>query len=215
MLPVHDALGVRYGVLEEADADEMATLLAAEFSRFEPMSVAIDIGHDPLLELVKLYVPKAVAEGVTIVARDAASGELVGAVLTDDFGTPVPDGVEGIERFAPIASLLEELDVQYQEGKTIQPGQYIHQFMLAVSRDATGRQIGQNLVHASLVNGQRRGYRMAVTEATGSTSQHIFRKHGFQDRLTTRYPEYRFGGEPVFASIQGHLGTILMDRELA
>lgn len=215
MLPVHDALGIRYGVLEEADADEMTVLLATEFARFEPMSVAIDLGDEPLMELVRLYLPKAVAEGVTIVARDPASGEVVGALLTDDFGTPVPDGVEHIERFAPIATLLEDLDVRYQQGKTIQPGQYIHQFMLAVSRNATGRQIAQNLVHASLLNGQRRGYRMAVTEATGSISQHIFRKHGFQDRITTHYPEYRFEGEPVFASIQGHLGTILMDRELA
>lgn len=60
----------------------------------------------------------------------------------------------------------------------------------------------------------RRGYRVAVTEATNKVSQHIFRKQGFVERAQRSYEAHRFGGRQVFASIAERGGPMLMDKSL-
>jgi GNAT superfamily N-acetyltransferase len=112
-------------------------------------------------------------------------------------------------------TLLDQLDAQYQRDKTIEPGAYLHLLLLGVARPFTGRKVAQHLITACEENGRRKGYRVAVTEASGSVSQHILRKQGYAGRLQMSYQEYRYQGMPVFASIEGHSGVILMDKILA
>lgn len=215
MIPFFEAHGVEYGVMERGDASEMAHLLAEEFSLYEPMGLAVGLSYDELHRIVSLYCPKAVEEQITIVARDTGTGKMVGAMLTDDFAGGAPPGVEHvIDAFPPIATLLDDLDERYKHGRTIERGEYLHLFMLAVCHRNTGRHIGHHLVQATLENGRRRGYRAAVTEATGSVSQHIFRNTGFEDRIVAPYKEFQFDGRRVFGDIEGHVGTILMDTAI-
>lgn len=207
--------GVEYGILEEAEAGAMARLLAEAFSRFEPMGVAVEIPHEQVERLVTAFVPKALTEQLTIVARDASARHLVGALLADDFGTVPPQGLEDAAPcFAPIGALLESLDEQYRAGTLVAPGTHAHLFMLGVAERAALRGIAGKLVETSIANATRIGYRTAITEATGSASQHVFRKRGFRDLLRASYKEFMFNGQRVFSSIDGVEGTILMTREL-
>jgi hypothetical protein len=210
-----DILGVRYELFELPALDELAEVLVEAFGRHEPMTIATGSSREELVAFVKLFGPKAAEEGVTIVARDLASGAMIGALLTDDFAAPPPEGFEQVgERFQPTLSMLEQMDAQYRQGRDIRAGEYLHLFMIGVSRASTGRKVARNLVGTCLENGLRKGYRVAVTEATGTVSQHIFRGWGFVDRLTVLYKEYNYKGRRVFESIEGHRGTILMDKEL-
>jgi ribosomal protein S18 acetylase RimI-like enzyme len=111
--------------------------------------------------------------------------------------------------------MLDGLDADYRQGRTIAPGHYLHLFMLGVDPRFGGRGIAQQLVAACLSNGREKGFTHAVTEATGVVSQHIFRKLGFTERLRVPYQDYRYEGRPVFASIREHDATILMDRPLS
>lgn len=61
----------------------------------------------------------------------------------------------------------------------------------------------------------RRGFRRAVIEATNLTSQHVFRKYGFVERVRRSYANHRFGDRAAFASIAGHGGPMLMDKAFA
>jgi ribosomal protein S18 acetylase RimI-like enzyme len=74
--------------------------------------------------------------------------------------------------------------------------------------------VAHQLVAACLEHGRRRGYRLAVTEATNKVSQHIFRKQGFVERVQRSYATHRFEGRQVFASIAEQGGPILMDKSL-
>jgi hypothetical protein len=65
-----------------------------------------------------------------------------------------------------------------------------------------------------LEHGARRGYRLAVTEATNTTSQHLFRKLGFTERVRQSYLHHRFAGQAVFTSIAEQGGPALMERSL-
>ena len=75
--------------------------------------------------------------------------------------------------------------------------------------------MAHNLVQNCLENGIRKGYHTAVAEATGVISQHIFKnRFGFVDRLEIPYKTFVYQGRRVFESIEGHPGTILMDKPL-
>lgn len=203
---------IEYGLMEETDLREMSAQLAEAFSRYEPQSVAVDLPYGEIEKIVRCFGPKVVREELTVIARAKSSGVLVGAMLTEDFATPPPLGIEtAAPRFAPIGALLGGLDDKYLSSRSIVPGEYLHLFMMGVSSAFGGRDIAQNLVTLCVENGRKRGYHTAVTEATGCVSQHVFRKLGFRDVLMERYRDFVFDGQRVFESIPVHEGTILME----
>jgi len=206
--------GVQYQLFDMYALDEMAPMVAEAFNRYEPMTVAQAVPFQEFVDFVKLLAPKAQHEELTVLARDQETGQVIGAMIADDFASAPPEGMGLLgEAFEPILALLGELDEQYKKGRTLRLGGYLHLFMIAVDHRHKGRKVAQNLVRACLENGARKGYHTAVTEATGVISQHIFRsRFGFRDRLEIPYKTFVYEGRPVFASIEGHSGTILMDK---
>lgn len=206
---------VDFGVAKPFDAGEIASLLANVFSESEPPAVAMGLTYRDLQQFLQLFAPGAIAGGLTLVARSRRTGEIVGALLTDDFASPPAVHISQIStKFLPIFSLLQTLDEQYRRGRTISLGEYLHLFMLGVDGQFAGRGIGQELVKACLDNGLRKGYRMALTEATGRVSQRVFRKQGFVNRFSISYRDFLYEHKVVFASIQGHENASLMDKSL-
>lgn len=215
MIPSHEHLGIQYGVAEPSDLDEMAALLGAVFSRHDPMAVARGVTAAEFTDLVRLFGLQAVGDELTIVARASPTGEMVGALLTEDSSSAPPSGIERLSpRFDPVFDFMGQLDAEYRQGKSVPPGQWLHLFLLGVVQPFGGRGVGQQLVSSCLDNGARKGYRRAVTEATSSASQHIFRKHGFVERVRRSYRDYRYQGEAVFASIEGYADPLVMDKDL-
>lgn len=216
MIFLQEFSGIQYGIFELSDQDEMTSLLAEAFSGYDPPALAMGVTAEEFEPLVRGLCPGAAAEGLTIVARSAATDEMVGAVLAADFTAPPPEhGEPPSEKFLPVFTLIDQLDAQYQWDRRIEPGTHLHVLLVGVARPFMGRQVAQNLITACEDNARRKGYRVAVTEASGSVSQHIFRKLGYVERFRTSYQEYRYQGAPVFASIEGHRGMILMDKVLA
>ena len=206
---------IEYGVYVPSDAEAMVRLLGEVFSRYDPPAAAAGLTSAEFEAFVRLLCPKAAAEGLTIVARLAGTGELVGALLTEDSASAMPGGIDLLSaKFESIFDNLGQLDAEYRGGQEARPGQSLHLFLLRVSDGVAGRGVAQELVAACLEHGMRRGYRGAVTEATNKVSQHIFRKQGFVARVQRSYEAYRFEGRQVFASIAEHGGPILMDRSL-
>ena len=140
---------------------------------------------------------------------------MVGALLTEDFASTQPEGLASLSpKFDPIFDILGQLDAEYRGGRAVPHGESLHLYLLGVAIAAAGHGVAKQLVATCLENGVRKGYRIAVTEATASVSQHVFRRLGFVERVHRSYKEYRFGGRAVFASIAEHGGPILMDRHL-
>ena len=211
-----DPIPIEYGVYAASDADEMATLLGDVFCRHDPPAVAAGLTPPEFEAFVRLFCPKAEAEGLTIVARLANSGELVGALLTEDCGSALPDGMDRLSpKFDPIFDILGQLGKEYWGDRAVGPGEALHLFLLGLADRAAGQGVAQQLVAACVEHGARRGYRLAVTEATNKVSQHVFRKQGFVERVWRSYKTHRFAGQPAFESIAEHGGPVLMDKSLA
>lgn len=207
---------VNFSVYTARDADEMAALLGTVFAERDPPAVAACLTPAEFEVFVRLFCPKAAVEGLTIIARSAETGAMCGALLTEDSASTMPDGVDRLSaKFNPIFDILGQLDAEYRSGQTVQPGESLHLFLLGVAQQFAGKGVAQHLVAECLANGVQRGYRMAVTEATNKTSQHVFRKQGFTDRVVRSYRDHRFEGQAVFASIAEQGGPILMDKRLA
>jgi GNAT superfamily N-acetyltransferase len=203
-------------IYSAADEDELVRLLAKVFAEGDPPAVAVGLTAAEFEPLVRLFCPKADAEGLTVVARSTETGELVGALLTEDSTSPPPPGVETLSlKFDPIFDILGDLDAEYKSTHVSEPGEALHLFLLGVDARYTGQGIAQQLVATSVANGTRHGYRKAVTEATNRTSQHVFRKQGFVERVQRSYIDHEFDGRNWFTSIAHHGGPILMDKTWA
>jgi ribosomal protein S18 acetylase RimI-like enzyme len=213
MLLLDEFDGIRYGLLAHEDVAEMARVIGQVFSRSDPLGVAIGMKAEDIEAFVLVFGTKAVAEGLTVVAR-ARSGALVGAMFSDDFGTPPPDLDALPVSFAPVGALLERLDEEYRRTRSIGEGSHAHFNMLAIVPELSGRCIAQKLVELGMENAARRGYGFAVTEANGPISQHIFRKLGFQQRHLVSYKDFRFNDRPVFAAIESTRGIMLMEADI-
>jgi ribosomal protein S18 acetylase RimI-like enzyme len=204
---------VRYGLYTNADADEMSQLLGDVFSHRDPPAVAVGLTAPEFEAFVQLWGPKADAEGLTVVARSAESGKMVGALLAEDSASAAPDGFENLSpKFAPIFDILGRLEAEYSGGQSRSAGESLHLFLLGVVQEYAGLGIAKRLVAECLGRGGQKGYRLAVTEATNKTSQHVFRKLGFVERARVSYADHLFEGHVCFSSIADQVGPILMDR---
>ena len=208
---------INYEVYRAADGDGVAKLLSQVFSERDPPAVAAGVTTSEFEHFVRLLCPKAAEEGLSIVARAERTGEIVGALLAEDSASVLPGGLDTLSpKFNPIFDILGRLDAEYRKGIHAQVGESLHLILLGVARPYAGRGIGHGLVAASLKNNAPRGFRVAVTEATNKTSQHIFRKQGFVERVRGSYFDHRFEGQAYFLSIAAeHGGPILFDKALS
>jgi ribosomal protein S18 acetylase RimI-like enzyme len=215
MISLQEHSGVRYSVAGPSDMDEVATLLSVAFTQDDPLAATLGVTPAEFEDLVRLFCPRAAAEGLTIVARSSDTGEMVGALLTEDASSAPPRGIEEVSKtFDPVFDLLGQLDAEYRQGQSLPPGHRLHLLWLGVAPSCAGRGVGTQLVASCLENGARRAYRSAIAEATSGASQHIFRKLGFVERVRRSYRDFRYRDEAVFASIEGHVGPILMEKDL-
>jgi len=213
-LPYEDD-GVRYTVCDPAAVPELIQLLAVTFTQSDPPALAVGLTPAEFESFVTLVIAPESTLGLTIVARDLASGVLAGVQLCEDAATPPPDGLATLSaRFDPIFDLFSQLEDQLAEPPVTEPGAVLHLFLVGVDSRFRGRGIARRLVQAALSHGSAMGYTTAITEATNRTSQHICGKAGFTTRAQVSYADYRRDGVAVFASISEHGGPAAMMREL-
>jgi GNAT superfamily N-acetyltransferase len=209
--PPFERSGIRYTVCDPSDVLEMSRLLADTFSRSDPPAVAVGLTAAEFEVFVRIVARPAGTQRLTIIARDIGSGEMAGALLAEDAAAPPPNGMDELsEKFEPIFDLFEELAARIPEAPEAKPGAVLHLFLLGTADRFAGRGIGQHLVGACLANGRGLGYRIAVVEATGRTSQHIASKFGFVARAQMAYADYRREGVAVFESLSEQGGPMAM-----
>jgi GNAT superfamily N-acetyltransferase len=202
-------------VCESADIDDLVRLLVDVVVAGEPLTVALGITPAEFEPYVRLLAPLALADGLSVVARRAGTGEAVGALLALDAAAALPDGIHRLgERSDFVNEFLARLDADYRGDRAPLRGESMHLMLLGVAPAAAGKGVARALVVRALAAGRRRGYRTAVTEATSRASQQVFRALGFAVRVQLGYLEHRAGGRAVFASAAAHGGAMLMDVSL-
>ena len=209
--------GITYSLLERNDLDPVARLVGSVFAAEGPVARYLKVSSEDFARMVRVFGLKFYEEGLSIVARDEGTHRIIGALLNDDMGTETPPegrAFEGVEEMAPGGALLDELNRRYFHGKTLEPNKHAHFFFLAVSPQYQGRRIAQHLVDLCEELARRKGYKVAVVEATGLVSQHVFRKAGFSVRVEIPYATFEHHGSRPFEGIENQSGAMLMVKEL-
>lgn len=207
--------GFAFALLEVKDVDDVVELIAQGFTDgSEPTALALGLGPENLKQFVEALLPKFLGEGLSIVARDAHTGEIVGAQLNDEVSMDLPIEPSQFEWAVPILAMAGDVYGRYFQGQPPQPGESFHIFIIGVSRSFRGKDIGQRLIDLSLGLARGRGYKKAVVEASGIISQHIFRKAGFTTRVEIPYATFEYEGKRPFANTGTHPSMMLMDKSL-
>jgi len=207
--------GIACSVATEAECPEIVGLLGGAFLKSDPLALGAGLTPMEFQSFVALLAAHVVGQGLTIVARCSRSGAMAGVLLTEDAATPPPGGMDSLgPKFRPIFDILGRLHAEYKAGRVPPAGECAHLYLLGVPEPFAGRGIAQQLVTNCLANAAQRGYRGAVVEATNRTSQHIFRKQGFAERVWGSYRDHRYDGKAHFAPFAEHRGPLLMDRTL-
>jgi len=204
-----------YAILESKDRTEVADSVAESFTDgTEPTALALGIGREDFKQLVEIFMQKFLHDRLSIVTRNAETGEIAGAVLNEEMGPDLPAELFQFDWLAPGLALAQEMYGQYFQAGLPEAHEAVHIVMIAVSRMHRRKGIGHQLMKLSLEQARARGYRRGVVEASGLISQHIMRKAGFTDRVVIPYATFEFDGKRPFQNTGGHPSIIMMDTEL-
>ncbi len=218
MQVISEINGIEYGPLTFENLEGAITCVSQSFVTGEPLSVHLGISLEEFLLFARAAYPRFVAEGMSIVARDKTSGQIVGVRISEDF---VQDHEEiyipGLSpKFHPLFAILSSLGQHFQDLRQPQKGQYAHLFMIAVNHHYAGKGIAPNMNRLFFQRVIDMGYTHAVTEPTGAISQHILLdKFGFSCLHHIDYAEFLFEDERPFEGLQGHRCVMLLEKELA
>ena len=204
-----------YEIFDSKDLDRVADAVGLAFTNSDPMAIAQQLSVSEFADYIKLIGEWIEEQQLTVIAKDKMTDEVAGMVISGDFAS-VPLTPENSEHLSnkldPIIELLESLEARYKQGRQIQAGEYLYIHMLAVSPKYQRKKIAQNSIEVCLNNGIKKGFTYAFTEAANSVSQHVFGKLSFVPRHEISYQQFTYQGQKVFASIEGHTSTILMDK---
>ena len=207
---------ITYELLQEKDLEQTINCLVDVFTSAEPIFTALKITPSEYYPVAKTICQKAVEDGLSLVAKDSATSQVAGVIISEDLSTQLSEEMYKNlpQKFEIIIQLLKELHEQYEVQKKVVTGRVFHLFLLAAKKQYRNRKIGKNLLEKNLKIASQKGFSAVIAEATGKISQHICRKYGFEDRCSIDYQTYEYKGIKVFEEIKEHQSCILMEKIL-
>jgi ribosomal protein S18 acetylase RimI-like enzyme len=213
---IDDEHRVKFRIIEPRDFEQTVDLCSQLFVNNEPIAKSLKITYPEFRRFAEPYCRKAIADRLSIVATDA-NGQIVGFVISEPLMTIPPYIQEVSPKFEPIQTFLEHLKYSYF-GKY--PYYYwelfrtLHIFLLGVKEEYKNKKIATNLIKENLKLAQINYFTVAISEATGLSSQNVFHKIGFQEEVTLGYDSYIFKGEKIFSSIKESPSCKLMSYRI-
>lgn len=207
--------GIRYDLLQTKDIADAAHCLALTFSSGETIFQVLGITMDEFLIFSEILCKKAAIDGLSFVAKDQQTDQLVGCFIVEDFITILPESMDRVtSKFEPISTLLGQLDENYKKQHLVQENEILHGFMLGVYKDYTGKGIGRNLTQMVYALGKIKKYKGIIAEAIGPISQKIFYNQGYELIDSVKYAEFEFKQKKPFAKMTNGESCQLVYKKL-
>ncbi len=204
--------GIVYEILQEKDLEETITLLSEVFSRGEPVTKSLGITAKEFHYFAEIYCKKAVKDGLSIIAKD--KGKVVGFVISEDFDSAQPEGIEKIDiKVVPLMALVDEIEKDAKSNKK-EGERRFHMFLGGTDKQYEGRHIAVTLIEESMKLAKVKNFTSAIVEPSGFATQHIFNKLGFEQKNMIEYKSFLYDGKNVFKDIEGPVGLPLMEKDL-
>ena len=209
-----DNKGITYEILQEKDFEETTALLSEIFSQGEPVTKSLEITPKEFHYFAEIYCKKAVKEGISMIARHKDKNKIIAFILSEDFDSPPPEGIENIDKkVVPLMALVDAVEMDAKSNKKERERRF-HMFLGATDKNYENRHILTTLVEKSLKLAKSKNFTVAIAEPSGFETQHIFNKLEFKQRNMVVYKKFLFEGKKVFKNIVGPVGLPLMEKRL-
>lgn len=196
------------------DVPAAAALIVRAFLAHEPTSRCLGLVEEVLLPFTRAYCQRAAEEGLGVVAREAGTGDLLGALACLDLLEDVRDRWPELQdsRFdakLPDLAFMATLEGPFTIEQGYVPGQCAHVAQVAVAEGAGGRGLAQALIGRACELARERGYSRIAAVCTTDASRRAHEKAGFQVVRTLRYDAHEYEGRRVFASLEGSCALLV------
>ena len=216
----------RFSLMEPDDLEDVAACFSDYFRREEPLTLAMNIGHEEFIPLVRHVCDLALNEQLGIVARTSDTGRLVGFTIAKDYGKnhTFPEGGTLSEKFNPIFALHDELDNHYRTMHDIRPGEHFLFHVMGIDLDYFEDHLGEGdeacvnivpeLTRLSVELARHRGFQTVVSHATSLFTQRLCKKFGFHEVIRVNYKTFSYQDHTVFRGIKWHNSCVLFEMNL-
>jgi ribosomal protein S18 acetylase RimI-like enzyme len=206
--------GIVYEILQKKDLEETTLLLSEIFTGGEPSVRYFGITATEYYYFAQLFCKKGVEEGLSIIAKDKDTGKIVAFLLSEDFDSSAPEGIEKIDRkiaidMAIVDAIEEDAKANKKEGE-----RRFHIFFGGTENDYGNKGIMTTLIDESIKLAKRKKFTNIIAEPTGLATQHIFKKFGFEQQKMIEYKKFIFEGKHIYENFEGPIGIILMEKRI-
>lgn len=199
-----DADSLNYSDLREEDISDIMTFMGENFFPREPVSKGLHMTYEDNKEWLTISVKQWLQSGVSVLARDPASGKLIGmmlaTILTRDQSKTFEEGQEVSNSkvrtlHTVLATLEEAVDffARYEKVNSI-----LEFAMLSVLDEYSGKGIGRKIIKESETRGLKLGCQLATAQSTAIHTQQLHLKNGYKALYTMDYATFEIDGKKIF-----------------
>lgn len=206
--------GIIYEILRARDLEQTIACINEVFARDEPTTIALGITANEFYGYAEVNCKKSIKDGLSVIARDKTTGNIIGFSIAEDLASKPPEGIETINaKFEPVIALLKQLDDEYRKSHKVEKGQILRLVMAGVNEHYEGRGIVTKLIEENLKLAKLIKFSCAIAEATGLASQHIVcDKLGFKEKFEIEYKSFTYKGKNVFKNIKAPQSCIFIEK---
>ncbi|MBD2527540.1 histidine decarboxylase [Nostoc sp. FACHB-133] len=201
---------------EEKYLEQTTTLVSESFTKRSPLELALAIKKEEFSVFANRVCKQCLPEGLSYIAVDKISGNVLGFCLSEDFASSLAMKFEIPEFFKPIFALLDSLDQMYIKSYgEVKKGEIVYVFMSGMSDHVNGTAIVLALEKKILEVAASLNYERAVTTCTNSVTAYIAQELEYQRRFTVQYESFEFEGRRVFSQVPApHKEAVLFEKVL-
>jgi len=202
--------------LSPETVEAAARLYTEVFVRDEPTTRWHRLIEKDFLPFARTYVQFCENEGLSFIARDDKTGEVIGFVFCHDLMMD-PDALgpemrRFLSHFDATIQLISALEEKFLDLKSIAPGMALHVYQLGIHREYRNHSVSTALIRHTCAFARDRGFRTVVADCTGPISRRSFEQCGFTRAGSIPYASFLVGGCVVFNGLEGEIS--LMEKDL-
>ncbi len=153
-------------------------------------------------------------ERLSIIAKDKDKGKIVAFLISEDFDSARPEGIEKIDTkiaidMAIVDAIEEDAKANKKEGE-----RRFHIFFCGTEKEYVNRGIMTTLIDESIKLAKSKKFTNIIAEPTGFATQHMFKKLGFKQKKMIEYKKFVFEGKNIYEKMDGHIGILLMEKKI-
>ena len=202
--------------LDESRAEQAFALASLNFATQSVLHKTIAADLEEYRAYLRPTFFDDLGNGLSLMATDPNSGELMGILVVRDFRKQRFAGdLPYQDKYDQISALFEELEAIYMQARHLAPGDALLVDMAAVPLAHTGKGIYQALRAEISIRAKSLGYKYIIGELTSSATQKVvLEKMGHRKRAEIAFAEFNLNGRLPFAAITEPQTVILAEETL-